>query len=245
MKQNVLIYSIFRNSGAIVDTYYQQLKEFVSAFGDKYNFFLSIYENDSTDNTKEKLSKLDLSFIQHNLVSENINTPKFSSIPDEQRVKNIAVARNKAILGSGFLDKVDWVMMLESDLKYDISCVKQILNFQEKYNIKNVDIVSAILWEKRNKHYDTWGTRRNPDEYWGGLFDDWAEHDYKKYYATCNGIALFKADAIRNGAVYHYYSKRFKKFDCDTVNICEKFHELGYHDIFINHKAHCYHLKNK
>lgn len=245
MKQNILIYSIFRNSGASVETYYQQLKEFFYKFNNKYNFFLSIYENDSTDDTKEKLNNLDLSFIEHKLVLENINTPKFTSIPDEQRVKNIAAARNKAILGSGFLEKADWVMMLESDLKYDSSCIEQIINFRENYKIDNVDIVSAILWKKNNVHYDTWGTRRNAQEYWGGLFEDWSLHDFQKYYATCNGIALFKADAIRNGAIYHYFSNRFQKFDCDTVNICEKFHELGYHDIYINHKAHCYHLKNK
>jgi hypothetical protein len=245
MKQNILIYSIFRNSGAIVDTYYHQLREFVTKFSDQYNFFLSIYENDSKDNTKEKLQKLDLSFIKHSLISENINTPTFSSIPDENRVRNIAAARNKAIHSCNFLPNADWVMMLESDLKYDIDCIEKLLNFKSNHNLKNVDIVSAILWEKRNKHYDTWGTRRNAEEYWGGLFEDWSQHDYKKYYATCNGIALFKAEAIRKGAIYDGYSKRFKKFDCDTANICEKFHEHGYSDIFINHKAHCYHLKNK
>ena len=245
MKPNVLIYSIFRNSGAIVDTYHQQLKNFVSQLSNDFNFFLSIYENDSRDNTKDKINNLNLSFIEHKVVTENINTPTFASIPDEQRVKNIAAARNKAIIGSGFLEQADWVMMLESDLKYDFECVEQILKFQEKYNLENVDIVSAILWEKRNRHYDTWGTRRNDTEEWGGLYEDWPNHDYQKYYATCNGIALFKADAIRNGAVYHWHSERFNKFDCDTVNICEKFHKLGYHDIFINNKAQCYHLKNK
>ena len=42
-----------------------------------------------------------------------------------------------------------------------------------------------------------------------------------------------------------YRNERLKKFDCDTVVICENFHRLGHHDIFINYASVCNHIKNK
>lgn len=240
--KKVLIYSIFRNSSSKLDQYYFQLKKIVLSFPE-IEFYLSLYENDSTDDTKQKLKSFDFSFVKdYSLITENLNTQAFGSVKEEQRVINLANARNKAIHSKDFLEKVDWVMMLESDARYEVSAVEKILNFQDRNNLPNVDIVSAIMFKSNKmKHYDKWATRRTALEEDGTLFDDWRETPYSKYYSTCNGICLFKAEAIRQGANYGWYNERLEKFDCDTVVICEKFHQQGLHDIYIDHTAHCFH----
>lgn len=241
MKESVLIYSIFRNSESKVEQYYCQIKEIVNSFPD-YDFYISIYENDSTDSTKEKLNSLDFSFAKDvSIVCENIGTPVFASIPAEERVKNLSIARNKAVTGKDFLSKVNYVMMIESDVRYPIDTVRKLLKFEE-YSGLRADIVSAVLWSnEKKKHYDTWGTRQTDNDTWGKLYDNWDSTDYAKYYATCNGICRFNADAMRKGAMYHWFNKKLNTFDCDTVVVCENFHNLGYHEIYIVHTADCYH----
>lgn len=245
MKQTILIYTIFRNSEQVIQNYYKQLKLLVNSFPE-FDFIVSLYENDSTDLTKSMLQNLDFSFAKEfSLVTENIGTIEFKkSVAEEERVKNIANARNKAIFAKDFLSKADYVFMIESDIEYDIDCVSKLLNFEKNYKLKNVDIVSAALIQK-GKHYDSWATRRNSTEEWGNLFDNWRETDYDKYYSTCNGLCLFNAEPFKKGAKYHWYNDRLKKYDCDTSVVCEKFHELGHSNIYINHNAICQHTKQK
>lgn len=238
----ILVYSIFRNSAHKIEQYYKQLKEVVEA-NPSCDFFLSIYENDSTDDTKSLLQQLDFSFFKEwSIVTEDLGTTAFSSVPEEERVKNLSAARNKAIQAKDFLSRVDYVLMVESDVRYSLECINNILFFKERNNLDNVDIVSAMLFQNEKlKLYDTWATRRDDKETWGHLHPNWKDVPYGRYYSTCNGICLFRAEVIRQGAVYDWYNKRLETFDCDTVVICEKYHELGCHDIFIDHTSYCYH----
>ena len=50
--KNILIYTIFRNSEKKLEQYYSQIKTIVETYPE-YNSYRSLYENDSTDNTKE------------------------------------------------------------------------------------------------------------------------------------------------------------------------------------------------
>ena len=246
MKENVFIYSIFRNSEKNLQNYYTQLKSIVAELDDNYDFYLSIYENDSTDNTKKILSSFDFSFVKDfSLTTENIGTTSYKSVVDEQRVKNLSEARTKALSAKDFLQKSQYVLCIESDIHYSTDCIKNLFNFQKTHNLQNVDIVSAVSFKKKNTIYDTWATRRDSTEEWGNLYDDWKNKSYDRYYSTFNCICLYNADVIKKGGVYGWYNERLKKFDCDTAVICENFHKLGHHDIFINYASVCNHIKNK
>jgi hypothetical protein len=73
-KEKILLYSIVRNIEPKFDQYYQQIKKIAKTFTE-YEFYLSIYENDSTDKTKSKLHTSDWSFLNGvSIVTENINT---------------------------------------------------------------------------------------------------------------------------------------------------------------------------
>lgn len=242
MSKTILISTIFRNSEKKLSRYHEQLKILVSGFPD-ITFLLSIYENDSTDGTKDLLNSLDWSFVQEtSIITENVGTSFFGSVVDEQRVKNLSAARNKTLEAKDFLNKSDLVLSIESDIQYDLDCAQKIINFEKNYNIE-ADIVSAVSCKpskyERKRLYDLWGTRRTADEEWGSIDND---GDYKEYYATFNCFCLYKAKPIKEGAKFGWFNHRLNKFDCDTMVICENFREKGYNKIYINHLAECWHI---
>ena len=139
--KNILIYTIFRNSATRLERYYSQIKNVIELHPE-YNFYLSLYENDSIDNTKELLNQLDWKFVKHfSLITENIGTNFFGSVKEEQRVKNLAAARNKAIEAKDFINQANYILHIESDMQYSTDVVSKILKFQETHSLPKVDIV--------------------------------------------------------------------------------------------------------
>jgi hypothetical protein len=244
--KKVLIYTIFRNCEKTIDLYYSQVRNIVFSFPD-IDFYFSAYENDSTDSTKQMLLSKDWSFFKdYSIVTEDINTEHFGSVISEQRVKNLAEARNKAILAKGLLDTVDHVMMIESDVKYGIDAVAKILNFGKT---QEFDIVSGFTWHIEDgifQLYDKWATRRTDAKTYNekgsgkpfiDLVENWAETDYGRYYSTSNGICLYRAEPFKKGIRYGHISSTTGEPDCEMYVVCEGFAKNGYNKIFIIHNA--------
>ena len=240
-KETIFIYSIIRNREESVKAFYSQVKDIVKLFP-KYKFLLSLYENDSTDKTKERISKLDWSFIENEIVMEDIGTPYFGSTEEEHRVKILADARNKALEAKDFLERSDYVLMLEADMVFTMQSFGRILNFKE--NHPDFDVVSArsINPYKKNKLYDTWGTRRNSTETVGHLHEDWRSHKYQKYYATSNGICMYKSKPLKDGIRYGYFNKTLGHHDCEMVVICDELQRAGYSEIYMVYTATAHHV---
>jgi hypothetical protein len=235
---NILIYTITRNSSNYIQNYYDQIIKIPSLFP-QHKFFLSIYENDSDDNTVDLIQSLDFSaFEDYHFKSEKLDLNFYGSIQNADRVNILAQCRNKAIFDCGFLEKCDYVMMLESDIYYLPDAVRKLLNFNSKYNL-DADIVSSTyFWSQADRIlYDTWGTRIDDQSRGSYLKPDWINKDYDSYYATCNGICLFKAGPFKHGVRYSGYNTRLNTFDCDTAVICEEFRRFGYDKIYINYKS--------
>lgn len=239
-KPTVLVYSVIRNESKYIDRYYDQVKEMVSTFP-KYNFILSLYENDSTDDTVEKIRSKDWSFLKNfSFITEKLMTNNYGSVKSKDRVRNLSIARNKALEVPGFLDSADYVMMIESDMRFDMNTIKQILEFEKLE--PDFDIVSGLTV---NNHpiYDSWATRKGPrftshEEV--RLFDITSK-PYDKYYATSNGVCLYRAQPFKDGVRYGYINPVTNKFDCDTVVVCQNFHLSGFDNIYIIHTAKIYH----
>jgi hypothetical protein len=244
MKKNVLICSIMRNCEKTIYRYYEQIKSVVQTFPD-INFSLSIYENDSTDNTPAILSSLDWTFInKRHIVSDKIGTKSYGSVKEQDRVVNLANARNKAIYDSGMLDDSDYVLFVESDVIYQPTDVGELIYFKEKAELPEVDIVSSISLQEfdgRFKLYDSWGTRRFMEEEIGRPFPKWHKKTFDKYYGTFNCLCLYRSHPFKHNIKFHWYNERTKKFDNDTMVLCENFRLHGYDQIYINYNSRCYH----
>lgn len=233
---SVLIYSIIRNNADTMDRYYNQIKDTVTQLPG-YKFYLSVYENDSTDETRNKLISKDWSFLAGiSITSETINTTHFGSVKSAERVENLAHARNKAIEGGGFLDKVDYVLMVEGDNMYTPIDVQQLLSFGDK---EEFDIVSAISLRPNGTHYDWWATRTGPNYKQGAseVPRNFKNLSHGKYYSTSNGLCLYKAKPFQEGIRYGWINAETNKFDCEMVVVCQEFRKRGYDKIFVNYKS--------
>jgi hypothetical protein len=239
-KEKILIYSIIRNDESHMDKYYFRIKKMVKVFPE-YEFYLSLYENDSTDATKQKLFNFDLSmFSKVSVISENIGTKFYGPTKDADRVKNLANARNKALLANNFINEVDYVLMIDIDMKFDMDAANQVLSFK---NVEpNFDIVSGASL-RGGQLYDSWATRESAkyDPKTKTLFDGYRKEKYKKYYSTSNGFCLYRAKPFKDGIRYGYINKITSEPDCEMVVVCQDFHKAGYKNIYIIHDALVYH----
>lgn len=236
-KEKVLIYSIVRNIEDNFNNFYTQLKGVVSLCKE-YDFYLSIYENDSKDNTKKLLTSADWSFFSGvSIISENIGTQFFGPVKDEERVVNLSNARNKALTAGGFLEKVDYVLVTEGDNTYLPVSVQKLLNFKNKE--PNFDIVSAVSLRPNGKHYDWWATRTGPEfnKEKSELDPKYQRKPYGRYYSTSNGLCLYRAKPFQDGARYGWINKVTQEADCEMVVVCQEFRDMGNENIFILYDA--------
>ena len=232
-----------RNSAHVLDRYMQQIKSSIQLVNDKsINWYISIYENDSTDGTPNKLSQLDLSmFTDYSVVSEKLQTVYYSSVVAEERVKNLSNARNKAVTAKNMHMYADYVLWIEPDVFYSYTLIPALLAFNTK-GLKSVDVFSGInIASGESRAYDTWATRRTPNEEWGDRYPDWFDHPVAPFYSTFNGVCLYNADPFKKGIRFGYINPRSNRFDCDTVVICENFRQAGYNNIFVDQSLNCYH----
>lgn len=240
IKQSVLIYSIIRNNGEHFDRFYNQIRSVVE-FNKDYEFYLSIYENDSADNTKQKLFSKDWSFVKGiSIISENLGTQMYGSVKDAQRVENLAKARNKAIEAGNFLYHCDYVLMVEGDNAYSAEDVRKLLKFGDKE--PDFDIVSAISIRPNGTHYDWWATRTTPIYKQGAseIPKNFDSKDYGKFYSTSNGLCLYKADGFKKGARHGWINDATNKFDCEMVVLCQEFNKVGHGNVYVNYQSRAY-----
>lgn len=230
----VLVCTICRNLESNFQVYYSQLKNSVTNLSSDYDFFFSIYENDSTDTTKQVISNADWSFFKDWAVTvENLGAGKYSG-NELERVKILATARNKCIEAKGFYRDVDWVLFVESDIQYTPEDFARIL----RHGDVDVDIFSGIAVTKDTRViYDLWATRYSPKDAptdYAYVFD-LEPHGVKELWATFSCLCLYKAEPFKNGVWFHWMNERFGCHDCDTTVICENFRKAGYTKIFADY----------
>jgi glycosyltransferase involved in cell wall biosynthesis len=236
-KQKVLIYSIVRNVEDKFNQYHSQVRSIVSSFPE-YDFYFSLYENDSTDNTKKLIHSTDWSFFKGvSIITEDLNTQFFGSVKDPVRVENLSNARNKALEAGGFINVVDYVLMVEGDLSFDMNSIKELLYF--KAVEPKFDIVSAVSIRKNGTHFDWWATRTGPvfNQKASDLDPKYRRKHYGEYYSTSNGLVLYRAKPFQEGVRHGWINTVTKEFDCEMVVLCQNFRAKGYENIYINYRS--------
>lgn len=262
----ILICSILRNNQSKMDNFISQIERFVSRLSGQHEFSISLYENDSTDDTPSILKNIDFSmFKNHSVVSEKLNLPAFGSIVSEERVKNLAVARNKALLAKDIYHSVDYVLFIDCDILYDDDFIPTLLDFNNAgidpdvysgvcivprlptdHNIQ----MEAVIPGKPNglptstgvyRVYDTWGTRRNSNEEWGTWLADAAQRPVAQFWATYNSVCLYRAEPFKQGIRFNHINFRLNKFDLEVAVVCEHFRAIGYDKVYINQGLFCFH----
>lgn len=263
---HILICSILRDNAPMMTQFFSQIDHFITELKDKHQFSISLYENDSVDNTPDIMYDYDYSkFYQSCINSEELGTRKFGSVVAEERITNLAKARNKAVLAKDMYKEADYILFLDCDILYPTNFIPQLLDFESvgltspdmysgvsltpylptDYNVPaRVSLNVTINNENIEKWrvYDTWSMRRTADEEWGTWKDDASTNPVSKFYGTFNSACLIKAEPFKNGIRYHHHNDRLGKFDLEHSVLAERFHEAGYNDIWVNQQLFCFHI---
>jgi hypothetical protein len=235
---NILISTIVRNRIKALPKWKKQLDE-LSALNTDFKFSLSVYENDSIDGSKDFLNNIEFPLFKNfTLITDNLFTNQYGSVKNAERVCLLADARNKSIKQSPMLPIADKIICIEPDITYPAEEMRKLITSE-------YDIISARSIEKHDDlkyHlYDGWGTRKNKeDSDWNpsilldGIIPVWT---------TFNCFCVYKAEAIRKGAIFSGFNEKTQQFDCDTAIICERFRDLGYNNIAMNCDVKVFHSR--
>jgi hypothetical protein len=230
---NFFVSTIVRDRQGYLSDWYHQLKQTVLS-NPNDSFYLSVYENDSRDQSKSLLKSFDFSFFKKSrILTENKNTPIFPSIKHDLRVKLLAEARNKTF-DVDFLNQCDYVLSVEPDIKYSTIEINKVIHNN------NYDILSAISIQN-GKLYDTWATRKDESKEDSSKEDLFENCGIIDLWTTYNCYCKYKAEPIKKGVLFSPFNNRLNKHDCDTAVICENFRSYGYNKIAIDTSAKVYH----
>lgn len=230
-----LISTIIRNRGAHLQNWHDQLKSLVEANPDIV-FDLCVLENDSNDDTKQKLLILEPSlkkfFNLVNIQIKNLDWPYFGSIKAEDRVKYLASARNKTLeaadmlVGLGAYDKI---ISIEPDIIFDGKNMSQII--YSPFDIASACSILPMGHGVPDWIYDSWATRMNSgdSEYFGPKVSELP--NYLFVASTFNCFCVYNGEAIAEGIRFSGINPLTNRWDCDTTNICFEFTKCGYDKI--------------
>lgn len=230
-----LISTIIRNRGIHIPTWCEQLIS-LTKHNKQHQFDLYVFENDSTDNTKQVLNliqkKLKPYFGILSIEIEDCGWPYFGSIKAEERVRYLAKARNRTLEKANELvglEEYDKVICIEPDISYSPKEVSLLLD--TPHHIASGYSVLPPGHGVPDWIYDSWATRINPEdsEYFGPKISDLPIA--LKTASTFNCFCVYDAKPFMIGLRFSDINPLTNQWDCDTTNICFAFTALGCDDI--------------
>ncbi len=125
-KIKISFYSLFRDSEPKIYECLSTLSKIES--NKKFQCEYFFYENDSKDNTASILEEWLLNR-DGNFLSETLNTPKFGSVLDPNRMKLLSTYRNK-MKDLGVNSKSDFSIIFDSDISFDENIIEEYLKYK-------------------------------------------------------------------------------------------------------------------
>ena len=237
MRDTIAVYALWRDSEPHIQRTLSQLEDLESL---NYDFEYYFYENDSKDNTVNILEDW-MKGRRGDFLHENLNTQKFDSVKDVERMKLLCEYRNKCkkLLE---LTQAKYTLMLDSDIKFNKSNLeKHIQTLKENKEAVMVtpnvrqNIPDLVYGKSEDSYYDVYP-----------LFDK--QNNRGLYCTDCpfrNGIDRMnwfigrpiKCNSAFGGFALSYTDiiKKVKwstDGECDHVNFCKDVCTFG--DILIN-----------
>lgn len=219
----LLLCTISRNNKKRLKSWYNQLNALADLLLQEHDIEISVYENDSTDGTKEGLK----TYVERlakkcktTLTSTDLGTDHLVG-KEGARVTNIANARNACIEQASSLSEFDKIVFIETDVLYKPRQALEIIHHEG-------NIVSGYTTNAMGQFYDAWATRKTSEETW---WNHGIPSEKTDVWSTFNGICVYSAKAFQEGARFSGVNPRTDEIDCDTTVICEVFRAMGYADI--------------
>lgn len=238
---NILVCTIIRNQQQDIQNWCLKLNKLIRS--DKSNtYYVSVYQNDSTDATKQLLQYCKFPNVKHSIVSQNIqtqylnrfNTVKRLGVPSNgnigliKRLQNLSSARNRT-LQSITKAPFQYVLFVQCDIDYQPQSMRQ---FIHDAILNGYDIASPMSIHN-SELYDKWATRLHQNQQWFEPTQYWNSNTIIPCYSTFNCFCLYKAIPMYSGVKFDYINSN-GDVDCDTVIICQKYRQFGLTNIILN-----------
>ena len=234
---NILYCSLIRDKEYFLEKWLGNIKS-LKNLRPNWNIYLSCYENDSVDKTKEVLKRLDYSFLSWVKITSEDTGKKLYFNKERDRVKNLAAYRNLCINQYADLDKIDRIIMHDVDCVYDPEKAVHLIEESLKW-----DILSGLSNPSNNDKiiYDSWVTRKDKmHKKWD--YNSFIKSGINEVYSTGNGFVCYNPEPFKKGIYFGYILGN----DCDAENvtICENFSNAGYSKIAFDTRCNIKHFKN-
>ena len=183
----ILICTIVRNAEATIPRWWSKVSKMTETYPE-IEFGLSVYENDSVDNSKSLLrdcmKKAHNYFSEFHLKTEDIQTDFYGSVVDSKRVENLAKARNTCFEQVKDLSFYDYAMSVEVDGQFSVPSLGRLFTHIDKWDILSggsyvppTDSMMRLAIANGEKFkvpfYDHWATRLDSDEdFWDNKIKD-------------------------------------------------------------------------
>lgn len=132
-------------------------------------FKIILYENDSTDNTKDILVKLQNKYPKHfEFISQDINVPQYGPVKDSNRIKLLSYYRTKLqqYIKQNY-QNYDYAIIFDTDF-LDISINGLLNSFGWLSDNSNISAIAGYSFTFKENHgmyflwnYDSWAYRHN------------------------------------------------------------------------------------
>lgn len=201
---------------------------------EKYQFFLSMYENDSMDDTVDIMSEYPLKNIKSVVTSELTNNEKFGSVVSKERIELMARCRTRCVdaLYEQVGGDLDLILWLDVDYTWTNDAIEKLLDAVDEDGANIADVASAYslhadIQRPHMELYDKWATRYQKDHSWWHCSPHTFMPEAVPVYSTFNGLCAYKAGPFNEGLRFSAESESLPKLDVEHVSICEGFQKAG------------------
>jgi hypothetical protein len=227
--KKIVITGICRNVGHCLEKNIAELDSFAK-YGPKINYF--VYENDSTDDTKNILSKLG-SNDRFKFISQDLSLPQFGSLKSLERTSNLAKHRNQCLeYIKQHHNNTDFVIVV--DLDFNKISINGLLHsfgiFSQNYPFIDAIAGNSFQIKKHESdgqqniwNYDCWAYRGN---WWNDLYQ-YPEHNmfdpmlwFGLWHPLIGSLPAKVNSAFGGCCIYKtqkYILGKYEGYDCEHV----------------------------
>lgn len=230
---NISVYGLWRDSSKYMDNTLLSLDRLSKIPNTKFSFYF--YENDSIDDTRQKLLEWCGTNENKTFIYDDLGSPKFNSTPDVERLILLSFYRNK--FNSFFSkDTSDYSLLLDTDIIFDNSHFELLLNSIKSLNAAAVvantrnNVPDLMLGQTRDSFYDVFCLR---DKFFnkGLYFTDcplvlledrkaWENNEPVEILSGFSGFFLAKTELLAK-------CKWSTCSDSEHINFCLQLHKYG------------------
>jgi len=208
----ISIIGLWRDAESYIQESLKNIESLLSISDINFDFYF--YENDSKDNTKNILENW-LSDKEGELLSENLNFPKYGSVVNIQRLVLLSYYRNKLL---SLIQKTnsDFTLMIDTDVSFNKNDFMELLNNLQSIkncvmtvaNMRQFQIPDLMSNETSDAFYDVFALRDSYNN--NGLYftncplilnedrKKWHKEEPIRIMSGFSGFSLIKTNVLKN-----------------------------------------------